>query len=46
MIKTINEAVEELKRDPEHAVTAEVDGLVVEVRYKGRRRYPPHGLCV
>lgn len=37
MIKTIDEAVAELKRDPGHAVTAEVDGLVVEMRYKGRR---------
>ncbi len=37
MIKTINEAVEELRRDPDRAITAEVDGLVIEVRYKGRR---------
>ena len=37
MIKTIDEAVKELRRDPDHAVTAEVDGLVVEMRYKGRR---------
>ncbi len=37
MIRTINEAVAELKRDPQHAVTAEVDGMVVEVRYRGRR---------
>jgi hypothetical protein len=37
MVKGIDNAVAELKRDPEHPVTAEIDGLVVELRYKGRR---------
>ena len=37
MVKGIEAAVAKLKEDPEHPVTAEVDGLVVEVRYKGRR---------
>ena len=37
MLRTIDEAMEELRRDPDHAVTAEVDGLVIEMRYKGRR---------
>lgn len=37
MTRDIHEAVAALKRDPKLAVIAEVDGLVVEVRYKGRR---------
>ena len=37
MVKGIEAAVAKLKKDPEHPVMAEVDGLVVEVRYKGRR---------
>jgi hypothetical protein len=37
MVLGIEDAVAELKRDPEHPVTAEIDGLVVEIRYKGRR---------
>ena len=37
MVKGIEEAVAKLKLDPEHPVTAEIDGLVLEVRYKGRR---------
>ena len=37
MVKGIDAAVSELKRDPDHAVTAEIDGLVVELRLKGRR---------
>jgi len=37
MVKGIEAAVAKLREDPEHPVTAEVDGLVVEVRYKGRR---------
>jgi len=37
MVKGIEAAVAKLKEDPEHPVTAEIDGLLVEVRYKGRR---------
>lgn len=37
MVKGIEAAVAKLKADPEHPVTAEIDGLVLEVRYKGRR---------
>jgi coenzyme F420-reducing hydrogenase alpha subunit len=37
MVKGIEAAVAKLKEDPEHPVTAEVGGLIVEVRYKGRR---------
>lgn len=37
MVRGIEDAVAELKRDPEHSVTAEIDGLVIELRYKGRR---------
>jgi hypothetical protein len=37
VVKGIEGAVAELKRDPEHPVTAEIDGLIVELRYKGRR---------
>jgi hypothetical protein len=37
MVKGIEAAVAKLKVDPEHPVTAEIDGLVLEVRYKGRR---------
>lgn len=37
MVKGIEAAVAKLKADPAHPVTAEIDGLVLEVRYKGRR---------
>lgn len=37
MVKGIEAAIAKLKVDPEHPVTAEIDGLVLEVRYKGRR---------
>jgi hypothetical protein len=37
MVKGIEAAVAKLKEDPERPVTAEIDGLLVEVRYKGRR---------
>lgn len=37
MIRSIDEAVQELRRDSTQTVVAEVDDLVVEVRYKGRR---------
>ena len=37
MVKSIEAAVARLRADPEHPVTAEIDGLVIEVRYKGRR---------
>jgi hypothetical protein len=37
MVKGIEAAVAKLKEDPEHPVTAEVDGLIIEMRYKGRR---------
>ena len=36
-VKGIEAAVAKLKEDPDHPVTAEIDGLVVEMRYKGRR---------
>jgi hypothetical protein len=37
MVRSIEAAVAKLRIDPEHPVTAEIDGLVLEVRYKGRR---------
>ena len=37
MVKGIEEAVAKLKVDPRHPVTAEIAGLILEVRYKGRR---------
>ncbi len=37
MSKTLDEAVVQLERDPEHAVTAEVSGMVVELRCRRRR---------
>ena len=37
MVKGIEAAVAKLRADPGHPVTAEIDGLVLEVRYKGRR---------
>ena len=37
MVKGIEAAVAKLRVDPDHPVTAEIDGLVLEVRYKGRR---------
>ena len=37
MVKSIEAAVAKLRTDPERPVTAEIDGLVREVRYKGRR---------
>ena len=36
IVKGIQNAVAELKRDPSQPVTAEVDGLVVEMRYLRR----------
>ena len=36
MVKGIEEAVAALKRDPDQPITAEIDGLVVELRYKGQ----------
>lgn len=37
MVKGIEAAVAKLRVDPEHPVTAEIDGLLLEVRYKGLR---------
>jgi hypothetical protein len=37
MVKGIAAAVAKLKEDPRHAVTVEIEGLVVEMRLKGRR---------
>ena len=37
MVKSIEAAVAKLRTDPEHPVMAEIDGLILEVRYKGRR---------
>lgn len=37
MVKGIEAAVAKLRVNPEQPVTAEIDGLVLEVRYKGRR---------
>ena len=37
MSKTLDEAVAQLERDPEHAVTAEVSGMVIELRCRGHR---------
>ncbi|HZF08174.1 MAG TPA: hypothetical protein VFE33_05220 [Thermoanaerobaculia bacterium] len=37
MVKSIEAAVAKLRTDPEHPVTAEIDGLVLEVRDNGRR---------
>jgi hypothetical protein len=37
MVKGIEAAVAKLRVDPAHPVTAEIDGLVLEVRYKGRK---------
>lgn len=37
MVRGIEAAIAKLKVDPEHPVTTEIDGLVLEVRYKGRR---------
>ena len=37
MSKTLADAVAQLEKDPEHAVTAEVRGMVVELRCRGRR---------
>src|SRR6185295_5744415 len=36
MVKGIEAAVAKLRVNPEQPVTAEIDGLVLEVRYKGR----------
>ena len=36
-INGIEAAVARLKEDPDHPVTAEIDGLVIEMRYKGLR---------
>ncbi len=37
MPKTLDEAVAALERDPEHMVTAEVSGMVIELRCRARR---------
>lgn len=37
MTRGIDQAILELKRSPQKPVVAEVDGLVVELRYKGER---------
>lgn len=37
MVKGIEAAVAKLKEDPRHPVTAEIDGLIIEMRYQGRR---------
>ena len=37
MTRGIVQAIQELRRAPQKPVVAEVDGLVVELRYKGRR---------
>jgi hypothetical protein len=37
MVRGIEAAVEKLKEDPEHPVMAEINGLIIEMRYKGRR---------
>ena len=35
-IQALEAAVAKLKEDPDHSVLAEVDGLVIEMRYRGR----------
>jgi hypothetical protein len=35
-IQGLEAAVAKLKEDPDHPVLAEVDGLVIEMRYRGR----------
>lgn len=37
MVRGIKEAMAALKCDPDQPVTAEIDGLVVEIRVTGRR---------
>ena len=37
MVRGIAAAVKELRQDLDQPVTAEIDGMVVEIRYKGRR---------
>lgn len=37
MTRGIEQAILELKRAPQKPVVAEVDGLLVELRYKGQR---------
>ncbi len=37
MTRGIDQAILELRRAPQKPVVAEVDGLVVELRYKGQR---------
>ncbi len=37
MTRGIQQAIRELRQSPEAPVVAEVDGLVIELRYKGRR---------
>ncbi|HEX5759318.1 MAG TPA: hypothetical protein VF121_09000 [Thermoanaerobaculia bacterium] len=37
-MKGIEEAVAALRRDPDQPVTAEIDGLVLELRHKGDSR--------
>ena len=37
MVKGIDAAMAQLKEDPKHPVTAEIEGFIIEMRYKGRR---------
>ncbi len=37
MTRTMDAALAELKQDPQRIVTAEIDGLIVELHCKGRR---------
>jgi len=37
MVRGIEEAVAELRKHPEEPVTAEIDGLVLELRFQRRR---------
>ena len=37
MVRGIDAAVAELKEHPDQPVTAEISGLVIELRYRGRR---------
>jgi hypothetical protein len=39
MVKGIDAAMAQLKEDPERPVTAEIEGFIIEMRYKG----PSHG---
>jgi hypothetical protein len=37
MTQTLSAALAELRRDPKRTVTTEIEGLVIELRCKGRR---------